>query len=57
MSTLPLHSSLHIVRTPRPAATRPVASGAGSWWSRAGDYLVSVGERATHHRLGSWTRR
>ena len=57
MSSIPLHSSLYIARSMRPAVRRPVGARARDWWSRAGEYLVRVGESATHHRMGSWTRR
>jgi len=57
MSSIPLHSSLYIARSMRAAVRRPVGARARDWWSRAGEYLVRVGESATHHRMGSWTRR
>jgi hypothetical protein len=57
MPTLPLHTSLQIVRSPRAAVRRPGTTRSSAWWSRVGDWLVAAGERARHHRMGSWTRR
>ena len=57
MPTLPLHTSLQIVRSHRTAVRHPGTTRSGAWWSRVGDWLVAAGERARHHRMGSWTRR
>ncbi|WP_280153369.1 hypothetical protein [Piscinibacter sp. XHJ-5] len=40
-------------RRPAAPARRPLRS----WWSRLGERLVAWGDRAHHHRMGSWMRR
>ena len=55
MPTTLLHPS---VRIAHPKCTPvPPSSPIRAAWTRAGDWLVAIGERATHHRMGSWTRR
>ena len=57
MSTSLSHPSVRIAHPKLPGARRWTAQPARGWWSRVGDYLVAAGESATHHRIGSWTRR